>query len=72
MFRQLVTLTMTHGPLPNAQLRATLDTYNTALTDAPTRLRPVPWTSVNDLGEYPPHPDQPLPRSRRLPVLRET
>ncbi|MGH8965747.1 MAG: phosphotransferase, partial [Actinomycetes bacterium] len=42
----IVTLTMTHGPLPNTQLQATRAAYNTALTDAPTRLRPVPWTAL--------------------------
>ncbi|MGH3873464.1 MAG: phosphotransferase [Pseudonocardiaceae bacterium] len=42
----IVTLTMTHGPLPHTQLRATLAAYNTALTDDPTRLRPVSWTAL--------------------------
>lgn len=42
----IVTLTMTHGPLPDAQLRAALAAYNIALTDAPARLRPVPWTAL--------------------------
>lgn len=42
----IVTLTMTHGPLPAAQLRAALAAYNTALTNDSTRLRPVPWTTL--------------------------
>lgn len=40
----VVTLAMTHGPLPTAPIRHALALYNAALTRPPhSRLRPVPW-----------------------------
>lgn len=42
----IVTLTMTHGPLPTAQVRAALAAYNTALTHGTAGLGPVPWTAL--------------------------
>lgn len=42
----VVTLTMTHGPLPTAQVRAALAAYNAALTGASLDLRPVPWAAL--------------------------
>jgi hypothetical protein len=42
----VVTLTMTHGPLPAARVRRALAAYNTALTDNSTGLGPVPWATL--------------------------
>lgn len=42
----IVSLTMTHGPLPATQVRAALAAYNTALTDDSTGLEPVPWAAL--------------------------
>ncbi len=42
----VVTLTMTHGPLPTAQVHTALTAYNTALTHGTTGLNPVSWTAL--------------------------
>ncbi|WUH97679.1 phosphotransferase [Spirillospora sp. NBC_00431] len=42
----IVTLTMTHGPLPTSTAQAALTTYNTSLTAKTTDLRPVLWNTL--------------------------
>ncbi|GLW67456.1 hypothetical protein Arub01_56990 [Actinomadura rubrobrunea] len=42
----IVTLAMTHGPIPDHQIRTALTTYNTALTHAIRELQPVPWKTL--------------------------
>lgn len=51
----IVTLTMTHGPLPTVEIDRALSAYNTALTTAPTGLKAVnraeltTWASIHHI-----------------------